>query len=102
MIGKYWSTNPIIRTPFFNEALARNRFQSILEFLHFNENSVYQPNDPQGDRLYKIRPVVEDLVSKFKTIYKPEKHVSIDEELLLWKGRLGLSSISLIRGRGSG
>ena len=82
-IGQYWSTNPIIRTPFFNEVMARNRFQSILEFLHFNDNSGYQPNDPQRDCLYKIRPVVEDLVNKFKTVYKPEKHVSIDEELLL-------------------
>ena len=46
-IGQYWSTNPIIRTPFFNEIMARNRFQSILEFLHFNDNSGYRPNDPQ-------------------------------------------------------
>ena len=37
----------------------------------------------------KIGPVVEDLVNKFKTVYKPEKHVLIDEELLLWKERLG-------------
>ena len=88
-IGQYWSTNPIIRTPFFNEVMARNCFQSILEFLHFNDNSGYQPNDPQRDRLYKIRPVVEYLINKFKTVYKPEKHVSINEALLLWKGRLG-------------
>ena len=54
-IGQYWSTNPIIRTPFFNEVMARNRFQSILEFLHFNDNSGYQPNDLQRDRLYKIQ-----------------------------------------------
>ena len=88
-IGQYCSTNLIIRTSFFNEVTARNCFQSILEFLHFNDNSGYQPNDPQKDRLHKIRPVVEDLVNKFKTVYKPEKHVSIDEELLLWKGCLG-------------
>ena len=87
-IEQYWSTNPIIKTPFFNNVIARNCFQSILE-LHFNDNSGYQPNDPQRDRLYKIRPVVEDPVNKFKTVYKPEKHVSIEEELLLWKGRLG-------------
>ena len=47
-IGQYWSTNPIIRTPFFNEIMARNRFQSILEFLHFNDNSGYLPNEPQS------------------------------------------------------
>ena len=26
---------------------------------------------------------------KFKTVYSPGREVSIDEELLLWKGRLG-------------
>ena len=46
---------------------------------------IYQMNH---NRLNKIRPVVEDLVNKFKTVYEPEKHVSIDEELLLWKGHL--------------
>ena len=88
-IGQYWSTDPIIRTPFFNEVMARNCFQPVLEFLHFNNNSGYQPHDPQRDRLYKIRSVVENLVNKFKAVYKPEKHVSTDEELLLWKGRFG-------------
>ena len=28
-------------------------------------------------------------MSKFKTVYMPEQHVAIDEELLLWKGRVG-------------
>ena len=88
LISQYWSTNPLIRTPFFNIALPRNRFQSILEFLHFNDNT-YNPNYPDRDRLYQIRPVVEYLVSKFKTVYTPEQHVAIDEELLLWKGRVG-------------
>ena len=69
--------------------MARNCFESILESFHFNYNLGYQSNDPQRDSLYKISPVVEDLVNKFKTVYKLEKHVSIDEHLLLWKGRLG-------------
>ena len=66
-----------------------NPFQSILEFLHFNDNTFYNPNNPDRDRLYKIRPVIEYLVSKFKTVYALEQHVAIDEELLLWKGRVG-------------
>ena len=69
--------------------MSRNRFQAILEFLHFNDNSQYDVNDPHRNKLFKIRPVVEDLVQKFKTVYTPERNVAIDEELLLWKGRLG-------------
>ena len=88
-ISQYWSTNAIIKSPYFNEVMSRNRFQAILEFLHFNDNSQYDVNDPHRDKLFKIRPVVEDLVQKFKTVYTPERNVAIDEELLLWKGRLG-------------
>ena len=28
-------------------------------------------------------------MDKFKNVYTPDKHIAIDEELLLWKGRLG-------------
>ena len=69
--------------------MPRNRFQSILMFLHFADNSQYNVNYPDRDRLFKVRPIVDFLVSKFKMVYTPEVNVSIDEELLLWKGRLG-------------
>lgn len=87
-VSDYWSTNPLLKGSIFNSVMPRNRFQSILQFLHFADNSRYDANDPNHDRLYKVRPVVGYLVSKFKSVYIPEEHISIDEELLLWKGRL--------------
>lgn len=87
-VSDYWSTNPLLKGSIFNSVMPRNHFQSILQFLHFADNSRYHANDPKHDRLYKVRPVVEYLVSKFKSVYIPEEHISIDEELLLWKGRL--------------
>ena len=90
LISQYWSTNPLIRTPFLKTVMPRNRFQSILEFLHFNDNTLYNLNDPDRDRLYKIRPVAKYLVSKFKAVYTPEQHVAIDKELVLWKDRVGV------------
>ena len=80
-----WSTNPLIKTPMFNEIMSRNRFQ---DFLHFNDNFNYNPNDPNRDRLYKVRLLIEYLVWKFKLVYTPSREISIDEELMLWKGRL--------------
>lgn len=87
-IAHYWSTNPLLKGSIFNSVMPRNRFQSILQFLHFADKSQFDPNDPDHDRLYKVRPVVEYLVNKFRTVYVPEDHISIDEELLLWKGNL--------------
>ena len=31
--------DPLLGSPIFNEVMPRNRFQSITEFLHFNDNS---------------------------------------------------------------
>ena len=85
-LSQYWRPNPLLKTPIFGEMMSRNRFQTILEFLHFSDNSNYDPNEPNRDRLFKVRPIVENLVQKFKTAYMPSQNVSIDE--VLWKGRL--------------
>ena len=84
-INQYWSTDPFLRSPIFNELMPRNQFQSITEFLHFNDNSQYDIHNTTRDRLYKVRPLVQYLVGKFKAA----KNLSIDEQQLLWKGRLG-------------
>ena len=88
-ISQYWSTDAFLRSPIFNEAMPRNRLQSLNEFLHFNDNSKYDIHDTTRDRLYKVKLLVEYLVGKFKAAYTPDKNLSIDEQLLLWKGRLG-------------
>ena len=61
--------------------MARNRFTEILKFLHFVDNSNYNANDPNRDKLYKVRGVVEFLVDQFKNVYILAQHISIDEEL---------------------
>ena len=86
-INHYWSTNLLLKSSIFNETMARNRYQTIMEFLHFNDNSNYNRNDPARDKLYEIHLVMEYLVHRFQTMYTLEKNLSIDEELLLFKGR---------------
>ena len=59
-------------------------------FLHFSDNFQNDPNDVNRDMLYKVRPLVDNLVSKFKRTYIPEREITIDKELRLWKGRLAI------------
>ena len=40
----------------------------------------------QMAQIMTVRPVVQYLVSKLKSVYISEDHISIDEKLLLWKG----------------
>ena len=84
----YWSTDAMIAIPFFGTVMARNRFFAILKFLHFVDNSA-AGNAANDDRLRKIRPVVEHLRGMFQSVFMPYQYVSVDESLLLWKGRLG-------------
>jgi len=83
-IADYWSTDPVIATPYVNTVMPRNRFQILLQFWHFanNEDAV------EGDRLHKLRNVCDALISRFQAVYEPAKELSVDEAMVLFRGRL--------------
>ncbi|XP_064635785.1 piggyBac transposable element-derived protein 4-like [Lineus longissimus] len=82
----YWSTDELLNTPIFGKTLPRNRFQLLMKFLHFSNNDDI-PADNE-DKLIKVRPIIDALIPKFGEYYNPHEHVSIDEGMLKWKGRL--------------
>ncbi|XP_039602150.1 piggyBac transposable element-derived protein 4-like [Polypterus senegalus] len=88
-IEMYWSTDPMYATPIFVTIMKRNRFSLLLKFFHLNDNS-NEPDkkDPNRDRLFKLRPLIDHLFETFQLPYVPGPSVAVDESLLLWKGRL--------------
>ena len=100
-INLYWSTDPLYSTPLFGAIMSRNRFQLLLKFLHFNDNAEMPgADDPSPDKLFKVRPLVDHLCEKFGEVCTPSSNISIDESLLLWKGRLAFKQyIPLKRAR---
>ena len=89
-IPLYWSTDPLYNTAIFSEIMNRNRFYLLLKFFHFNDNEDpnYNANDEKRDRLHKVRPLIDLLRSRFRSVYTPGKHLSVDESLILYKGCL--------------
>lgn len=88
-IRSYWSTDILYHTPMFRMAMSRTRFEAILRFLHYSDNAQCPPrDDPNYDRLYKLRPLLEHFSAKFAQAYTPQKHIAIDESLVHFKGRL--------------
>jgi hypothetical protein len=81
----YWSTRGILLTPIFSQKMSRNRFQIIHRHLHFNDNTAIATNE---DQLYTIRPMLDTVVSHFKSNYIPEREISLDEGILGWWARL--------------
>jgi len=83
-IESYWSTDPVIATPIFNSTMPRDRFELLLRFWHFNDNE----SAVDGDRLSKLREICNALLERFQALYTPGKEISIDESMVLWRGRL--------------
>ncbi|KAJ8913138.1 hypothetical protein NQ315_006056 [Exocentrus adspersus] len=66
--------------------LSRNRFLLIMSCLHFSPNP--KEREPRStDKLYKVR-LVDFFNNKMLATYSPQKNLSIDESMLLWRGRL--------------
>jgi hypothetical protein len=64
--------------------------------LHFADNETI--NSFQGPKkLFKIFPVISHLNNRFQELYLPNRDISIDESLTLWKGRLSFKEYLLLK-----
>lgn len=66
-IEEYWSTSPLLRNQVASKVMARNRFQILLACIHFSDNNALD----HGDRLCKVRPIVDKLQTNFQLHYVP-------------------------------
>ena len=90
-LSMYWSTDELYSTPIFSQVMTRDRFLVLLKFWHFADNMdpSYDVRDPNRDKLHKVRPLIDMMRSRCKRVYAPGKYLSVDESLVLFKGRLG-------------
>lgn len=79
----YWKKDKMFKTC-FGEYMSRDRFLLILRCLHFADND----KDDKTDRLFKIRHTIEHFNNKMYSLYSPGKELSLDESMMLWRGRL--------------
>lgn len=88
-IESYWMvTPPSMATPWFPQHFNRNRFQLLLKFLHFNDNSLIDdPHNPDYNVLYKIHPLIDHFQAKFTSHFHPDKNISLDESMIAFKGK---------------
>ena len=81
----YYTTNAIFSTPMVSKVLSYNRLVLIERYIHFVDNNSL---GERYKKTAKIAPLHDYLSEKFSVMYTPERDISIDESLLLWKGRL--------------
>lgn len=76
----------MIASPFFNKCMSKNRFELIAKFLHFNDNGQLPGN--VDDKLYKIYLFYNVIIGQWWALCNLGEHISIDEGMLKWRGRL--------------
>lgn len=84
----YWQTatryDPIVKV------MGRKRFDHLRTYIHMNDNTnVKQKGEPGYDPLFKVRPVLEKVRANCLKV-EPEENHSIDEQMIPFKGKLGM------------
>jgi hypothetical protein len=83
-IKDYWRVHKLYNIPLARTVMPRNRFELILKFIHFSDNTLANPDD----RLYKLRDVLDKFINNYKHTYTPCEKICVDESLIPWRGRL--------------
>lgn len=87
-LDHYWSSDPLFKVDSICQTMTCKRFKKILEAIHCNDNTKAKKREEEGyDKLYKIRPVINSLNHKFEAVYIPSSCQSVDECMILFKGR---------------
>ena len=82
----HWSNDPDLGSNIVKDSMRKNRFESFMQFLHFNDNTALNEND----RYTKLRPLVDHLEKKFVEHFVPTQHLSHDEAMIEYFGRNSL------------
>ncbi len=83
-LNMYWSNDDLLNTPIFRDTMPRDRCYLLLKFFHCANNS----NRQSGDRLFKIRELVDMIRHRCQTVFYPYQDMCVDESLICFKGRL--------------
>ncbi|XP_033739353.1 piggyBac transposable element-derived protein 4-like [Pecten maximus] len=85
----YWCTDPVVSTPFFSSVMPRDRFLSIMSFLHLSNNTLAVPRGEEGyTHLQKVGSLYQELLQRFQEVYNPSQCVAVDEGMIAWRGNL--------------
>ncbi|KAG5861065.1 PiggyBac transposable element-derived protein 3, partial [Gonioctena quinquepunctata] len=81
----YWSQT--CRIPQVADSMSRKRWEEIKKTLHFNnnENLPNDRNDIHRDKLFKLRPFLDNLQQKNSNQVKPQM-LCVDEQIVPFKG----------------
>ena len=85
------SQDQLIGIPFVQKAMSRNHFNKLSKQIHLNNNANQVPHEhPAYDKLFTVRPVHDRIVQCCKREMRPQRHLSVDEAMIQFQGRLAM------------
>ncbi|XP_049948270.1 piggyBac transposable element-derived protein 4-like [Schistocerca serialis cubense] len=93
----YWTKRAKLATSIFREVLPFKRFVNLKKNLHFSDNATNNAESHPQPKLNKVWPIESYLSAKFRNSCVPERDVTIDESLLLYKGQQGWIQYLLLK-----
>ena len=92
-IKMYWSEDQFYGNFKVSDIMPRARFEKLSQYLHANDRTDYNRNDPNRDKLHLIRPVLDIVSEKRLESYQPHQNVAVDEAMVKFRGKVGLPTI---------
>ena len=88
-VSDYWCRMDQFYTPFYSNVMKRDRYFHILRFLNFSDNrNNTHKTDKSSGRLWKMGKIFEIVDRTFSKFYNPSEHLTIDQVVVLFKGRV--------------
>ncbi|XP_049961706.1 piggyBac transposable element-derived protein 4-like [Schistocerca serialis cubense] len=83
-----WSSHKELRDEYISSLMLVKRFSCILTHIHINDNAVMPSRESRNyDKLYKIHPLIDQILMNFKEFYAPTKEQAIDE-CMIYTGKI--------------
>ncbi|KAL3991578.1 ATP-dependent RNA helicase DDX56/DBP9 [Sarotherodon galilaeus] len=92
----YWRQNHILSVPLPSKVMTRDRFRSIFWNIHLSDPEEDLKNDakkgtPGHDKLFRIRPLYDEILSACQAYYHPRRELSVDERMVATKAKTGMT-----------
>ena len=85
----YWKIDELLYCPYISQRMNKNRFESISRCLHLVDPTkiMIDKGSLNYDKLAKVSWLITDFRSRCKSLWNCDNFVTIDEMMILYKGR---------------
>ncbi|XP_030592392.1 piggyBac transposable element-derived protein 4-like [Archocentrus centrarchus] len=92
-MSDFWRKKTIFHVAFPATVMSRNRFTDITSNLHVSDPEEDTANEgrrgtEEYDPLQELKPLLEMIRTRCKSVYHPKQHISVDERMVATKARI--------------